>query len=58
VSSLDRQEKLRRIWEPTYTVVYRELKDEAGAAPTTPAATATGDSMRRLMEDELYLPNR
>jgi len=30
--SFNRQEKLRRVWEPTYTVVYRELKDEAGAA--------------------------
>ncbi|PNF13783.1 hypothetical protein B7P43_G12447 [Cryptotermes secundus] len=26
-----RQEKLRRIWEPTYTIVYREVKEEEGS---------------------------
>ncbi|XP_069704389.1 E3 ubiquitin-protein ligase HECTD1 isoform X7 [Periplaneta americana] len=28
-----RQEKLRRIWEPTYTIVYREVKEEDGSGP-------------------------
>ncbi|XP_021929507.1 E3 ubiquitin-protein ligase HECTD1 isoform X4 [Zootermopsis nevadensis] len=26
-----RQEKLRRIWEPTYTIVYREVKESEGS---------------------------
>lgn len=26
-SSANRQERLKRIWEPTYTIMYRELKD-------------------------------
>ncbi|KAB0799754.1 hypothetical protein PPYR_07634 [Photinus pyralis] len=26
-----RQEKLRRIWEPTYMIVYREIKDESAS---------------------------
>lgn len=26
-----RQEKLRRIWEPTYTIVYREVKEDEGS---------------------------
>ena len=42
---------MRRVWEPTYTIVYRELKEEAGAV------TQSNESVRRLMEDELYLPN-
>nr|CAD7452850.1 unnamed protein product [Timema tahoe] len=29
-----RQEKLRRIWEPTYTIVYREVKDIDGSSIT------------------------
>lgn len=46
---------MRRVWEPTYTVVYRELKDEAGAAIS---ATSTDMSMiRRLMDDELFPPD-
>jgi E3 ubiquitin-protein ligase HECTD1 len=53
-----RQEKLRRIWEPTYTLVYKELKDEAGAV-VGPATGAMGDAsgQRRLMDDELFLPD-
>lgn len=50
-----RQEKLRRIWEPTYTIVYKELKDEAGAVVDSSALTAGGQ--RRLMDDELFLPD-
>lgn len=55
-----RQEKLRRIWEPTYTVVYRELKDEAGAVVVGPSAglnDPNGLGQRRLMDDELFLPD-
>ncbi|XP_057377283.1 E3 ubiquitin-protein ligase Ufd4-like [Daphnia carinata] len=56
-----RQEKLRRIWEPTYTVVYKELKDEAGAVVIGPSAgLSDANSMgqqRRLMDDELFLPD-
>lgn len=47
-----RQEKLKRIWEPTYTVVYRELKEEAVAV-----THCNNDNVRRLMEDELFLPD-
>ncbi|XP_063240551.1 E3 ubiquitin-protein ligase HECTD1 isoform X2 [Bacillus rossius redtenbacheri] len=37
-----RQEKLRRIWEPTYTIVYRETKEEdGGGARTGPGPVAT-----------------
>lgn len=50
-----RQEKLRRIWEPTYTIVYRELKEEAGAAIS---ASSTDTTLgRRLMDDELFPPD-
>merc|ERR550534_3214306 len=48
----NRQEKLKRIWEPTYTVVYRELKEEAVAV-----TQCNNDNIRRLMEDELFLPD-
>ena len=51
-----RQEKLRRIWEPTYTVVYKELKDEAGAVVTDPASNVLA-RQRRLADDELFLPD-
>lgn len=50
-----RQEKLRRIWEPTYTVVYKESKDEAGAVVTADANALS--RQRRLMDDELFLPD-
>jgi E3 ubiquitin-protein ligase HECTD1 len=56
-----RQEKLRRIWEPTYTLVYKELKDEAGAVvvvgPSTGGAMGDAAGQRRLMDDELFLPD-
>lgn len=50
-----RQEKLRRIWEPTYTIVYKELKDEAGAVVAD--VPLVGQQPRRLMDDELFLPD-
>ncbi|KAG8035223.1 hypothetical protein G9C98_001713 [Cotesia typhae] len=34
-----RQEKLRRIWEPTYTIIYRESKDEESSGRATPIVT-------------------
>ncbi|XP_066599740.1 E3 ubiquitin-protein ligase HECTD1 isoform X2 [Prorops nasuta] len=34
-----RQEKLRRIWEPTYTIIYREAKDEESSGRATPIVT-------------------
>ncbi|XP_046415762.1 E3 ubiquitin-protein ligase HECTD1 isoform X1 [Neodiprion fabricii] len=34
-----RQEKLRRIWEPTYTIVYKETKDEESSGRATPIIT-------------------
>ncbi|XP_046739532.1 E3 ubiquitin-protein ligase HECTD1 isoform X3 [Diprion similis] len=34
-----RQEKLRRIWEPTYTIVYKEAKDEESSGRATPIIT-------------------
>ncbi|XP_012253549.2 E3 ubiquitin-protein ligase Ufd4 isoform X9 [Athalia rosae] len=34
-----RQEKLRRIWEPTYTIVYKEARDEESSGRATPVIT-------------------
>ncbi|XP_063990344.1 E3 ubiquitin-protein ligase HECTD1 isoform X7 [Diachasmimorpha longicaudata] len=34
-----RQEKLRRIWEPTYTIIYRESKEEESSGRATPIVT-------------------
>ncbi|KAL0267404.1 UNVERIFIED_CONTAM: hypothetical protein PYX00_009683 [Menopon gallinae] len=36
-----RQEKLRRIWEPTYTIIYREVKEEDSeiGSESTPVVT-------------------
>ncbi|XP_011314687.1 E3 ubiquitin-protein ligase HECTD1 isoform X8 [Fopius arisanus] len=34
-----RQEKLRRIWEPTYTIIYKESKDEESSGRATPIVT-------------------
>ncbi|XP_048261153.1 E3 ubiquitin-protein ligase HECTD1 isoform X4 [Bombus terrestris] len=34
-----RQEKLRRIWEPTYTIIYKEAKDEESSGRATPVVT-------------------
>ncbi|XP_043269545.1 E3 ubiquitin-protein ligase HECTD1 isoform X3 [Venturia canescens] len=34
-----RQEKLRRIWEPTYTIIYKEAKDEESSGRATPIVT-------------------
>ena len=60
-----RQEKLRRIWEPTYTIVYKELKEEAsgvGGAGGAEAHLLSTDAAvlsrhRRLADDELFLPD-
>ncbi|KYN06757.1 E3 ubiquitin-protein ligase HECTD1 [Cyphomyrmex costatus] len=34
-----RQEKLKRIWEPTYTIIYKEAKDEESSGRATPIVT-------------------
>ncbi|XP_034937703.1 E3 ubiquitin-protein ligase HECTD1 isoform X2 [Chelonus insularis] len=34
-----RQEKLRRIWEPIYTIVYQEAKEEESSGRATPIVT-------------------
>ncbi|XP_012283753.1 E3 ubiquitin-protein ligase HECTD1 isoform X2 [Orussus abietinus] len=34
-----RQEKLRRIWEPTYTIIYKEAKEEEMSGRATPIVT-------------------
>ncbi|XP_033230566.1 E3 ubiquitin-protein ligase HECTD1 isoform X3 [Belonocnema kinseyi] len=34
-----RQEKLRRIWEPTYTIIYKEAKDDESSGRATPIVT-------------------
>ncbi|XP_032682622.1 E3 ubiquitin-protein ligase HECTD1 isoform X8 [Odontomachus brunneus] len=34
-----RQEKLRRIWEPTYTIIYKEARDEESSGRATPIVT-------------------
>lgn len=34
-----RQEKLRRIWEPTYTIIYRESREEESSGRATPIVT-------------------
>ncbi|KAJ8668132.1 hypothetical protein QAD02_009795 [Eretmocerus hayati] len=33
-----KQEKLRRIWEPIYTIIYRETKDDDSSGRATPVA--------------------
>ena len=52
--SFNRQDKLRRVWEPTYTVVHRELKEEADSAIS---ASSVKTQVRRLMDDELFPPD-
>nr|XP_012221751.1 PREDICTED: E3 ubiquitin-protein ligase HECTD1 isoform X5 [Linepithema humile] len=34
-----RQEKLKRIWEPTYTIIYKEARDEESSGRATPIVT-------------------
>ncbi|XP_076629620.1 ubiquitin fusion-degradation 4-like isoform X6 [Colletes latitarsis] len=34
-----RQEKLRRIWEPIYTIIYKEARDEESSGRATPIVT-------------------
>ncbi|KAK0175018.1 hypothetical protein PV327_008803 [Microctonus hyperodae] len=34
-----KQEKLRRIWEPTYTIIYKEARDEDSSGRATPIVT-------------------
>jgi len=52
--SFNRQDKLRPVWEPTYTVVHRELKEEADAAIS---ASSVKTQVRRLMDNQLFLPD-
>ncbi|XP_076297611.1 ubiquitin fusion-degradation 4-like isoform X1 [Lasioglossum baleicum] len=55
-----RQEKLRRIWEPNYTIIYKESKDEESSGRATPIVTlysrnATQNSSACTVEDVLQL---
>ncbi|XP_076174502.1 ubiquitin fusion-degradation 4-like isoform X3 [Ptiloglossa arizonensis] len=55
-----RQEKLRRIWEPTYTIIYKESKDEESSGRATPIVTlysrnTTQNSSVCTVEDVLQL---
>ncbi|XP_046388843.1 E3 ubiquitin-protein ligase Ufd4 isoform X5 [Ischnura elegans] len=47
-----RQEKLRRVWEPTYTIIYREQKESEGSCEhvgeTTPTATMYSTRQQRV----------
>ncbi|XP_015591532.2 E3 ubiquitin-protein ligase HECTD1 isoform X2 [Cephus cinctus] len=35
----NRQEKLRRIWEPTYTIIYKEAREDESSGRATPIVT-------------------
>ncbi|XP_014470606.1 PREDICTED: E3 ubiquitin-protein ligase HECTD1 isoform X2 [Dinoponera quadriceps] len=55
-----RQEKLRRIWEPTYTIIYKEARDEESSGRATPIVTlysrnATQNANACTVEDVLQL---
>ncbi|XP_076672486.1 ubiquitin fusion-degradation 4-like isoform X5 [Andrena cerasifolii] len=55
-----RQEKLRRIWEPTYTIIYKESRDEESSGRATPIVTlysrnTTQNSSVCTVEDVLQL---
>ncbi|XP_003699429.1 ubiquitin fusion-degradation 4-like isoform X9 [Megachile rotundata] len=55
-----RQDKLRRIWEPTYTIIYKEAKDEESSGRATPIVTlysrnTTQNSSVCTVEDVLQL---
>ncbi|XP_053980015.1 E3 ubiquitin-protein ligase HECTD1 isoform X7 [Hylaeus volcanicus] len=55
-----RQEKLRRIWEPTYTIIYKEARDEESSGRATPIVTlysrsTTQNSSVCTVEDVLQL---
>ncbi|XP_034174379.1 ubiquitin fusion-degradation 4-like isoform X7 [Osmia lignaria lignaria] len=55
-----RQEKLRRIWEPTYTIIYKESRDEESSGRATPIVTlysrsTTQSSSVCTVEDVLQL---
>ncbi|CAL7934251.1 unnamed protein product [Xylocopa violacea] len=55
-----RQEKLRRIWEPTYTITYKDAKDEESSGRATPVVTlyarnVTQNSSVCTVEDVLQL---
>ncbi|XP_071454696.1 E3 ubiquitin-protein ligase HECTD1 isoform X6 [Hetaerina americana] len=47
-----RQEKLRRVWEPTYTIIYREHKESEGSCEhvgeITPTATMYSTRQQRV----------
>ncbi|KZC09014.1 E3 ubiquitin-protein ligase HECTD1, partial [Dufourea novaeangliae] len=55
-----RQEKLRRIWEPIYTIIYKESRDEESSGRATPIVTlysrnATQNTSVCTVEDVLQL---
>ncbi|XP_024878263.1 E3 ubiquitin-protein ligase HECTD1 isoform X3 [Temnothorax curvispinosus] len=55
-----RQEKLKRIWEPTYTIIYKEARDEESSGRATPivtlySRTPTQNANACTVEDVLQL---
>ncbi|XP_015172356.1 PREDICTED: E3 ubiquitin-protein ligase HECTD1 isoform X6 [Polistes dominula] len=55
-----RQEKLRRIWEPTYTIIYKEAREEESSGRATPIVTlysrnSTQNTNACTVEDVLQL---
>ncbi|XP_011267642.1 E3 ubiquitin-protein ligase HECTD1 isoform X4 [Camponotus floridanus] len=55
-----RQEKLKRIWEPTYTIIYKETRDEESSGRATPIVTLYSRNLTQstnacTMEDVLQL---
>ncbi|KAL0106226.1 hypothetical protein PUN28_016138 [Cardiocondyla obscurior] len=55
-----RQEKLKRIWEPTYTIIYKEARDEESSGRATPIVTlysrnSTQNANACTVEDVLQL---
>ncbi|KAL6425302.1 hypothetical protein ACFW04_009489 [Cataglyphis niger] len=55
-----RQEKLKRIWEPTYTIIYKEARDEESSGRATPIVTLYSRNLTQnanacTMEDVLQL---
>lgn len=39
-----KQEKLRRIWEPIYTIIYKEVKEDESSGRTTPLVSLSSKS--------------
>uniref|UniRef100_T1J5Y0 E3 ubiquitin-protein ligase n=1 Tax=Strigamia maritima TaxID=126957 RepID=T1J5Y0_STRMM len=42
-----RQDKLRRVWEPTYTIIYKEVKEEEGKSEEGTFQSVSQSSSRR-----------